>query len=44
VIADLTYIIAKQTKARNDFYAKSVPGIDLSTEITGISGGSSSSS
>jgi hypothetical protein len=32
VIADLTYTTAKQTKARSDFYSRSVPGIDLTTE------------
>jgi hypothetical protein len=42
VIADLTHTTAKQTEARNDFYAKSVPGIDLTTGSTGTSGGSSS--
>jgi hypothetical protein len=44
VIADLTYTTAKQTKARNDFYSKSVPGIDLTTGTTGMSGGWSPSS
>jgi hypothetical protein len=44
VIANLTYTTAKQTKARNNFYAKSVPGIDLTSGSTGTSGGSSSSS
>jgi hypothetical protein len=44
VIADIIYTTAKQSKACNDFYAKSVPGIDLTTGTTGIGGGSSSSS
>jgi hypothetical protein len=44
VIADLTYTTAKQTKARSDFYAKSGPGINLTTGSTETSRGSSSSS
>jgi hypothetical protein len=44
VIADLTYAAAKQTKARNDFFSRSAPGIDLTTGTMGTSGGSSSSS